>query len=99
MQRLIKILILSLIIHLGFQQTSLALELQKDVVIENQMDIKNFQEKPKNKKEKTESVESPIQSMFRDLLEYLYFPGVPEGEKSKPDSTQKSSPDSQKKKN
>ncbi|MEZ4849631.1 MAG: hypothetical protein R3B93_13645 [Bacteroidia bacterium] len=42
MQRFIKILILSLIIHLGFQQTSLALELQKDVVIENQMDIKNF---------------------------------------------------------
>ena len=99
MQRLIKILILSLSIHFGFQLSTFAIDIQEELVIENKIDSKIFQEKPKDKKKKTDSVESPIQIMFKDLLEYLYFPGVPEDQKEKNDSDKKNSSDKQKKKN
>ena len=49
----------------------------------------SFQEKPKSKKAKADSSASPVKLMFRDLLEYLYFPGIPEEEKEENNSNNK----------
>ena len=56
----------------------------------------SFQEKPKSKKAKADSSASPVKLMFRDLLEYLYFPGIPEEEKEENNSKNKKSPSKKK---
>ena len=56
----------------------------------------SFQEKPKSKKAKADTSASPVKLMFRDLLEYLYFPGIPEEEKEENNSKNKKSPSKKK---
>jgi hypothetical protein len=100
MLRLLKIVTIIIGLHLCIQHQATANTIDNVHTSALHIEVKSLQQKPKNKKEKSDSaeVESPIQIMFRDLLEYLYFPGVPEEEKTD-DKKKKSKSNQNQKKN